>query len=100
MGLFDKTDVPGDLVLSHELASVLTEFALERNRQDAKWGGPEHDDGHNQYDWLGFIADRIGMVRPGDGTPEGLADYRKRLVQAAALCVAAIESFDRIVPRG
>jgi hypothetical protein len=28
----------------------------ERQRQDAKWGGPEHDDHHSGLDWRSFIA--------------------------------------------
>lgn len=77
------------------LSAIFSEVLQERVRQDGKWGGPEHDDGHNPYDWLGFISDRIGKVRPGDQSPEGRAAYRRRMVQTAALAVAAIESHDR-----
>lgn len=66
---------------------VLNEVKVERVRQDLKWGGPTHDDTHGQTDWLDFI-----YVRTRDDTP---APYRKRMLQIAALAVAAIEAEDR-----
>lgn len=101
--------------------SVVRAIKQERERQDAKWGGPEHDDQHGLGDWLDIIAgylDRadieIGNIRPfsdrkveqidqGDGPPysmprkmgESVWKYRRALEKTAALAVAAIESLDR-----
>lgn len=72
-------------------AGVLLEVVLERERQDEEWGGPEHDDAHDANDWVNFIevrAQRAWNARTGKG-------YRKRMVQIAALAVAAVQSFDR-----
>jgi hypothetical protein len=101
MGLFDKTggaiEIPADL--AERAGPVLTELLEERARQDAKWGGPDHDDAHNLYDWCGYISDRVGMIRPGDVTLEGIETARRRLVEAGALCSAAVESLDRNLAR-
>ncbi len=61
----------------------------ERARQDAKWGGPEHDDTHEPEDWADFIGARVVRIQLRMGND------RQNLVQIAALAVAAIESLDR-----
>jgi len=63
---------------------VLDEVRAERDRQDAKWGGPAHDDEHSMGDFMRFIQQRAGPC-----------PSRKALIQIAALAVAATESFDR-----
>lgn len=60
---------------------------LERQRQDAKWGGPEHDDEHTSHDWFGYIMDHCDSVND--------VQARKHLVEIAALAVAALESLER-----
>lgn len=83
---------------------IVLDIFAERDRQDAQWGGPEHDDGHTAHDWLRYIGhqaqrahdetlsdDRTQLVDP--------EHYRQRLVKIAALAVAALESHDRSHPR-
>lgn len=43
---------------------------------------------HTKDEWLGFIAEWIGKAEMGH-------KYRHRMIQIAALAVAAIESHDR-----
>lgn len=67
----------------------------ERKRQDEKWGGPESDDKRKtEIDWIedieAYTAWAKQMYRMG--SPE---KYRRRMMQVAALAVAACESFDR-----
>lgn len=69
---------------------VLDNIMRERDHQDAKWGGPEHDDEHSEEDWQEFIDDRIDS-----GVFPMRKPYRQRMVEVAALAIAAIESFDR-----
>lgn len=64
--------------------TILDEIVTERARQDAKWGGPAHDDQHTMGDFMRFIQQRTGPF-----------PSRKDLIQIAALAVAAIESLDR-----
>ena len=74
--------------------TVLQEVADERVRQDEKWGGPEHDDTHTAQEWVQLIEDYAGWARVMAGM--GSRDKaRRRLIQVAALAVAAAESIDR-----
>jgi len=92
----------GDWVLIPVLTELLTdphmrEVALERYAQDEKWGGEENDDKNTFQGWFCFIdgklekaADAVVSINGSDP-----AEYRRRMVQVAALAVAAVESLDR-----
>lgn len=72
----------------------LADVADERERQDAKWGGPSHDDHHSTADFVQLIEDYAGWAR----TMAGMDSHDKaerRLIQVAALAVAAVESSRR-----
>lgn len=69
--------------------NVLIEVAQERQRQDEKWGGPEHDDTHEAQDWENFILDQMFNRAHGE-------HYRTEMIRIAGLAVAAIESYDRL----
>ena len=69
---------------------IFCEILDERNRQDEKWGGPEHDDTHTVAHWREFILDTLNRQYIGQ------LDYRECMVRVAALAVAAIESYDRL----
>lgn len=56
----------------------------ERDYQDAKWGGPEHDRQHHSSEWVDFIEKYLLRAK------ENL-DVRKNIVRIAALAVAALE---------
>ena len=77
-----------------ETFQVIAEVADERKRQDEKWGGPVHDDQHRLETFVQLIEDYAGWARvmAGMNSPE---KARRRLVQVAALAVAAVESIDR-----
>ena len=72
-------------------SKALQDVATERQRQDAKWGGPEHDDTHPISDWQRFISQRAeNLVYRGN--PERMYEL---FIEIAALAVAAAESIDR-----
>ncbi len=104
------------------IPSVYDEIRTERAAQNAKWGGPEHDDEHDGLDWLSYLLEHAakmlsGAVRAERGDwpsnnpmhdrrwtftvlvpPSGERNwraYRKQLIRVAALAVAAVESSDR-----
>lgn len=77
---------------SNTISRALSDVLKERHRQDAKWGGPEHDDEHTPDEWERFIMKRIPLESANDPT------FRQRMVEVAALAVAAIESHDRTNP--
>jgi len=66
---------------------ILDEIMKERERQDVKWGGPDHDDGHHLVDFLGFMNERMERASRGFET--------RVMIENIALAVAALESFDR-----
>jgi hypothetical protein len=73
---------------------IFIDIGAERVRQDLKWGGAQHDDNHSTADFVQLIEDYAGWVRvmAGMNSPE---KARNRLIQIAALAVAAVESIDR-----
>jgi len=72
--------------------TIFGELANERKRQDKKWGGPEHDDQHDNDEWCEYINERTHLlcwlVEPQNSD-------RQHFLEIAALAVAAIESIDR-----
>ncbi|MCK5609395.1 hypothetical protein KAR91_46410 [Candidatus Pacearchaeota archaeon] len=74
--------------------NIVNEVISERNRQDKKWGGAEHDDKHAPSEFVQWIEDYAGWAR----MMSSMLSYdraRKRLIQIAALAIAAVESIDR-----
>ena len=78
--------------------TAIKEVIAERERQDDKWGGAEHDDQHSTADFCRYIknytawADQMADM----GSPD---KARRRLIQVAAMAVAAVESIDRKTTR-
>ncbi len=77
---------------------ICLEVAEERERQDNKWGGPIHDDEHSVAEFAQLIEDYAGWARTmaGMNSPH---KARNRLIQVAALAVAAVEGIDRKLKR-
>lgn len=78
----------------NESKNVISEIFTERKRQDQKWGGASHDDNHSTFEfvqWIKAYADWARMMF----SMKSYNKTRKRLIQVAALAVAAIESLDR-----
>lgn len=87
-----RSGYQGDIITC---SLVLNEVAAERSRQNQKWGGPTADDARKTpEDWCldidAYNTWACQMHRMG--SPE---KYRRRMIQIAALAVAAVESFDR-----
>lgn len=73
---------------------VCSEVLEERARQDEKWGGPKHDDHHEVHSFVQLIEDYAGWARVM-AQMNSLDKARNRLIQVAALAVAAVERIDR-----
>jgi len=74
---------------------VLASVEECRALQDEQWGGPEHDDTHAAHEWLGFIQKQLYEADVALDPPPGgsnLDIYESRLIDVAALAVAAIQS--------
>lgn len=73
------------------LRQVISDIEDERLRQEDQWG-VVNDDRNTLNDWLVYVQKfSLKSSRAQPNSPV----QRKRLVQVAALAVAAIESFDR-----
>ncbi len=76
--------------------AIYFEVSLERIAQDRQWGGPAKDDERSRFYWAHGVFDRA--TKAETAVTEGdTADFRRRMVQVAALAVAAIESHDRMI---
>jgi hypothetical protein len=80
----------------HATDMVLNEIRNERASQDEKWGGAEHDDEHYADGFEELIENRLTAAHASRNRNDG--NYRRRLIQVAALTVAAIERWDRANP--
>ncbi len=74
--------------------TILNEIMNERASQDKKWGGAEHDDHHGPDDWCDYIIAYATWARQMN-VYNSSVKYRKRMMQVAALAIAACESYDR-----
>lgn len=82
----------------YNIRPAVRDVILERDRQDQKWGGPRHDDRHSVMDFVRYIRNYAGWAEQmADGN--SLLKARRRLVQVAALAVAAVEMIDRRLSR-
>lgn len=75
-----------------EGSRVYEEVKNERVRQDAKWGGPSHDDTHVNFEWCDYILEHNRKAKS--------SEWRKRMIEVAALAIAAVESHDRVAAAG
>lgn len=80
--------------MSHLTIGVLGEVAEERDRQDAEWGGPAHDDTNSSSDWAAYRKKFEVRAR----SAANRTNMRESLVKIAALAVAEIEAIDRMHP--
>ena len=79
---------------------ILQKIINELNRQDAKWG--EQD--HHPMEWLAILGEEYGEACKAaleahfDGyeRTDDYSDYRKELIETAAVAVAAVECLDRL----
>lgn len=72
---------------------ILGEVFIERERQDRIHGGPQHDDLHTPDEWIEMTRSLLNESTLWVG--KDMRAYRAKMLQIAAICVAAIESHDR-----
>lgn len=77
---------------------ILNEIDAERAYQDGRWGHAADDTKNAPNDWAAYIAHHATRWFTGGFAPykRGAVDaFRKEMIKAAALAVAAVESVDR-----
>lgn len=83
-------------------SAVLARVLEERNYQRTRWTqeDPEHDKKHTTMEWLAIMTVWAGKVakstyvyaNPKD--PASLKEFKKRVTQLAAICLAALEAVE------
>lgn len=76
---------------------ILSQVKEERDYQNMKWGNEADDTLNTPYSWLTWI--NMTGTKWACGSHQFnkhmTDDFRKRMIQVAALAVAAVESIDR-----
>jgi len=62
----------------------------ELQRQESKWGKQNH----SQAEWFVILGEEVGEVARAIFEKDG-DNYSDELVQVAAVCMAALENYDR-----
>jgi hypothetical protein len=79
------------MTIRAETSEVLDRIHLERERQDRIWGGPEHDDKHNNAQWYNTVLSELG-----EAAREFMAEddeaAEEELIHTAAVIAAWVES--------
>lgn len=87
---------------------IFAEIEAERGRQQQLGFTPDHDDRHSACAWIAIIVRHVGLAAD-DGKPEEVclmddhasghdpARFYRQMIRAAAVCVAAAETFRRKV---
>ena len=70
--------------------NLIKEILEERENQDQKWG----EQNHHPYKWLVILGEEFGEANKAI-LEKSLMEYRKEMIQVAAVSLAAIESLDR-----
>lgn len=77
------------------MENIIKDIRQEKERQENKWGQQDHD----PYIWLAILGEKVGEVNKAVienfFNDTDMEDYRKELVQVAAVAISAIESYDR-----
>lgn len=80
------------------MKEILEEIKQERQRQIEKWGVQRH----SPIEWCAILGEEVGEVNREAlehhftkfYEPKTLDNYRKELIQVAAVCVSMIESLN------
>ena len=79
------------------MSNVMKEVKRERERQEVKWGQQDHHPFHA----LAILMEEVGEASQaavqavGEPGKKGWTEYRKELIQVAAVAVQMVEAFDR-----
>lgn len=73
---------------------ILKSIRHRRFEQDAQWGGPQHDDAHSFVDWEIITSNFV--YRAFNSLNQPIDVRYKALLDIAALCVAQMESLERL----
>lgn len=78
---------------------VYREVFFERQRQHTKWG----EQNHTPIEWIPILGEEVGEVNKAcletyfkhKGADTDYSEYRKELIQVAAVAIQMVECLDR-----
>ncbi|MCP4439623.1 MAG: hypothetical protein GY810_11830 [Aureispira sp.] len=79
------------------MQKILSQIQAERQRQLEKWG----EQNHSPIEWCAILGEEVGEVNKAaleshfKHPNADIEEYRKELVQVAAVAVAMLQSLDR-----
>lgn len=79
------------------MQAILNKIQVERQRQLEKWG----EQNHSPIEWCAILGEEVGEVNKAalewhfKHPNADIEEYRKELVQVAAVAVAMLQSLDR-----
>lgn len=73
------------------MTTIIEEVLQQCDRNDAQWGGHEHDDAHTDIQWIEHIDHQFYCLEE----PDGMLQFRERMIKVASLAIQAVESYDR-----
>jgi len=76
------------------LSPFVRDVLAERAAQDEQWGGPEHDDKHDMWDWISYRKKFEARALSFRSRHMQIRDAVKKI---AALAIAQGESLDRLI---
>ena len=84
------------------IPAAYLEVHKKRRKQDDKWGGPDHDDTHLRWDWVGknwsipkYVDRARHLVAKDTDVTSNAVQYEDCLLHVAALAIAAVQSSRR-----
>ena len=66
---------------------ILEEVRRERDRQDEKYGGADHDDSHYPGDWCLILSKYLGRAAAETIDAEPDAAFRDNMIKVAAVAI-------------
>jgi hypothetical protein len=78
--------------------NIFEQIDRERKYQVGRWGNEADDTKNMPNDWVSYIASYSTRWLAGEFapySPETVIRFRRAMIQAAAIAVAAVESLDR-----
>ena len=75
---------------------ILDEIRRERDRQDARYCDPDHDDSHYPGDWCLILTKNVGCAAADTIDADAAAVFRENMIKIAAVAIAVTQSFDRV----
>lgn len=76
------------------LHRALRRVEMEREYQDRRWGGAEHDQQHRGFDWVAFTVDYLGRASRAAERGDHF-EFQRQMIKVAALAVAAVQSSEQ-----